>query len=83
MTIQSRLANLEKRTGGVHVKPFRLVVTVIGQPLNLATSTCERTGRNGRLTEIVRLSGGSSADLSEAALERFVEQFPVTNAKSR
>ena len=71
---------MEKLTLGERGRPWRWIVAVVGRPLDLATSRCERTlGRDGRLTEIVWLSR-SPIELSEAELERFVAQFPITNS---
>ena len=65
---------------GQRIKPWRWIVHIVGRPLNLATSTCTRKmGRDGRLTEVVLFSG-SSSELSEAELQRFVALFPITNA---
>ena len=56
---------------------IRLVVSGVGQPLNLAASTCtRRRGANGLLTEIVMLHG-TKADLSESEMDAFVERWPI------
>jgi hypothetical protein len=55
---------------------IRLVVSAVGQSLNLAASSCtRRRGANGLLTEIVMLHG-TKADLSESEMGAFVERRP-------
>jgi hypothetical protein len=57
---------------------IRFVVSGVGQPLNLAVSTCtRRRGANGLLTEIVMLHG-TSADLTGPEMDAFVERWPIS-----
>ena len=57
--------------------PKRWVVVVPGVgPANLANASCTRTRSQGRLWEVVRLDG-SREGLTDAALDRFVQSFPI------
>jgi hypothetical protein len=59
-------------------EPFRIIVTGVG--LNLAECRCTRTlNENGAVTEMVWLNG-SSNDMSEEELEKFIASFPVQRA---
>jgi hypothetical protein len=56
---------------------MRLVVSGIGQPLDLANSTCSRKlDSSGHLLELVTLHG-SRHDLTDEQLENFVQSFPI------
>jgi hypothetical protein len=63
---------------------FRLIISLPWKgPLNLATSTCQRTlNPEGAITEIVDLDGDGGR-LSEEELERFIAGFPIENAWAR
>ena len=78
LRLQRRIYKLERTLApskGPH-KLFRVLADGVGA-LNLATSTCTRTLRNGTLTEIVNLNG-SIDELSDEQLETFIESFPIT-----
>jgi hypothetical protein len=76
MNLKSRLKTLEKRRQASNDR-IRVVISVIDRPANLANSKCRRTlAPNGLLTEVVELDG-SSADLTDEDLERFIAGFPV------
>ena len=56
---------------------FRLVVSGMDHPLNLATSRCTRTlCPNGTLLEVVHLDG-IRGNLNDEEVDRFVGSFPV------
>jgi hypothetical protein len=56
---------------------LRLIVTAMDHDLSLATSTCSRTlCADGTLLELVNLDG-IRGDLSDEALDEFVNGFPV------
>lgn len=64
-------------------KRVRLVFFVIGQPLNLETSTCERSWwPDGTLYEQVLLDR-TNKDLTQAALDEFVSRFPIETLGER
>lgn len=59
-------------------KTFRVVVTAIGMPLDLATSTCQRYfWPNDSLFELVHLSGCDSG-LTATQLEEFISRHPIS-----
>jgi len=77
-SLRHRLKRLERVQAAVQ-EPFRIIVTGVGR-LNLAESRCTRTlSENGGVTEVVWLNG-SSNDLSEEELEKFIASFPVQRA---
>jgi hypothetical protein len=56
----------------------RLVISAIGQSLDMKRSTCTRTvWDNGILCETVKLHG-SDDDLSGGQLEEFIRSHPIT-----
>ena len=56
----------------------RLVISAIGQSLDMKKSTCTRTvWDNGILCETVELHG-SDDDLSDGQLEEFIRSHPIT-----
>jgi hypothetical protein len=58
-------------------KIFRVVVSAMARPLNLATSECKRTlCSDGTISEFVFLDGDRES-ISQAELDRFVAGFPV------
>ena len=76
MNIRARLKKLEKRKQSSSDR-IRVVISRIDRPPNLANCKCRRTlASNGLLTEVVELDG-SSADLTDEDLERFISSFPV------
>jgi len=79
MRIGLRLDRLEKTFATVHGprRTVRVVVQAICGPTNLANSECTRTiCADGTLSEYVQLDG-SSEELSDDDLERFVASFPI------
>jgi hypothetical protein len=60
-------------------KPVRVFVTRAGKDADLATSTCQRSIRDGILTEVVQLDGGMD-HLSDEEIEKFVASFPIKAA---
>jgi hypothetical protein len=71
-----RIERLEGRTA-CGPQNFRMIVrAVAGGPINLAASSCVRYRvPGGGLTEVIQLEG--CGDLSEQALDRFVQRFPI------
>jgi hypothetical protein len=82
-TLKRRVGRLEERSGGAGNKPrkvLRIVVRSLGREPSLDGAECTRTlCRDGTLSEMVRLdrSRPGRERLSEEALDRFVESFPV------
>ena len=77
MRWKARLKALERQWNETEEDSFRLVVSLVSQPANLANSSCRRTrSADGALLEIVRLDG-SRKSLSDADLEAFIQSFPV------
>lgn len=60
-------------------KVLRVVVSGVCSPATLANSTCKRTLHNGTVTEIVTLDG-STKNLTDEEIERFVQSFPIEEA---
>jgi hypothetical protein len=83
VNLKRRLQSLEKVNRAVrNRKPFRIVVTRVGE-LSLERSTCSRTRHpDGGVTEIVRLSGRDQ-DMGEEALENFIAGFPIEKSPQR
>ena len=80
MNFRARLNELEQRREAATGETFRLVVRPVVWPTDLAKSTCKRTlCADGSLWEIVHLNG-SSSDLSDGELERFIATFPIERA---
>jgi hypothetical protein len=74
---KARLKALERARSWNSLEPFRLVVSEVGEPLDLAKATCTRTiCPSGRLFEVVSLNG-TVEGLSNEDLERFIQSFPV------
>jgi hypothetical protein len=81
MGLNARLKTLERHQRQVLKEPFRVVVSHVGEPLDLAKATCTRTiWPNGQLFELVNLNGGDYG-LSDEDLERFIQSFPVETSK--
>jgi hypothetical protein len=79
MNIKARLKSLEKRRPASSER-IRVLISVVGRPLNLANATCRRTlASNGLLTDFVQLNG-SSDGLTDEDLEKFIAGFPVEAA---
>ena len=77
MNLKARLKKLERQQMQISLKPFRLVVSRVGEPFDLATATCTRTLlADGQLMEIVNVNG-SGHDLSDEELEKFIQSFPI------
>jgi len=77
MALKPRLQKLERQRSAVARKPLRIVVSLAGKPLDLTKATCTRTiCPNGQLMELVKLNG-SDYGLSDEALERFIQSFPI------
>ena len=77
MRFKTRLKALERQQNATEDDSFRIVVSLVSQPTNLANSLCTRTrSANGGLLEIVRLDG-SRHSLSDVQLEAFIQSFPV------
>jgi hypothetical protein len=56
---------------------MRIVASAAGRTVNLETSTCKRLlTESGALSEVVILDG-AGGDITEDALEQFVQSFPV------
>jgi len=74
-----RLEKLEARFGpkGEPKVALRCIVSCIGRPLNLETSSCTRwLNSNGSITECIRLDGWDT-NIPEEELERLIARFPV------
>jgi hypothetical protein len=84
MKIERRIARLEnQRHGNGKPEILRLVVSSIGESLNLSTSRCTRTrNSNNSITEFVELDG-SREELTDEELQRFVARFPIQNATQK
>jgi hypothetical protein len=79
--IAKRLRRLEEQgcigEPGKRHQQMRLVVSGIGQPLDLANSTCSRKlDSSGHLLELIALHG-SRHDLTDEQMENFVQSFPI------
>ena len=80
LRLKARLAALERKQEESKEGGFRLVVSLVTHPANLATSTCTRTrGSTGGLVETVRLDG-SHDSVTDAELESFIQNFPVESS---
>jgi hypothetical protein len=81
--LKRRIGRLEERSGAGSGKPrkvHRTVVTCPGREPSLENAECRRTlCPNGTLLTVVRLdrSRPGGERLSEEAMDRFVESFPV------
>ena len=74
--LRGRLDKLEKTLEPAKTQP-RLMRVLVTSPVKRAErSTCERTLRNGVLTEIVMVEG-DCADLSADELEIFIQSSPI------
>jgi hypothetical protein len=86
MSFKRRIERLERqKRDAANIEPCRVVISACGRPLNLANSTCKRTlCENGALMEVVHFDG-RRAGLTDEALDRFVESFPVhiSNGRNR
>jgi hypothetical protein len=87
--ILTRVQRLERQFAPSFARDFvqnprtqlRCIVSTAGQSLNLATSSCTRSlTKDGCLTELVDLDG-TSDDISDEELERFIEGFPVDTSR--
>jgi len=85
-TLKRRVEQLEERSG-VHSreprKIVRVVVSRVDRKPSLENAECRRTFcRDGTLIEMVRLENSREGheELSEEALDRFVESFPIQNS---
>jgi hypothetical protein len=77
LNLKARLKTLERHQLSVFKEPFRLVVSHVGEPLDLSKATCTRTiFPNGQLFELVDLNGTDDG-LSKDDLESFIQSFPV------
>jgi hypothetical protein len=82
-TLKRRVERLEDRSDAASDKPRRaqrIVVTCLDREPSLENAQCHRTlCPNGTLLEVVHLDRGRPGGerLSEEALDRFVETFPV------
>jgi hypothetical protein len=82
-TLKRRLGRLEDRSGGGSGKPrkvHRIVVTCMSREPGLENAECSRTlCLDGTVLEVVRLdrSRPGRERLTEDALDRFAESFPV------
>jgi hypothetical protein len=81
--LKRRVKQLEERSGAGGGKPrkvLRIMVTCLGREPGLENAECCRTlCPDGTLLEVVRLdrSRPGRERLTEEALDRFVESFPV------
>ena len=73
---KGRLARLENKFTPAQLESLRLIVCHVGRRANLATSSCTRIVRNGRLTEVAHLDG-SGDEYSESEIEDFIGSFPI------
>ena len=77
MSLKTRLQKLERQHSQAEGGRFRVVVSRVGKPFDLATATCTRTlMADGGLLEIVNVNG-SGNDLSDEELERFIQSHPI------
>jgi hypothetical protein len=77
VSLRTRLKALERHRRQVSGRPFRMVFSNAGEPLDLSQATCTRTlWANGQLMELVNLNGGDYG-LNDEGLERFINSFPV------
>lgn len=62
-------------------KTYRLILSTIGEPLNLQTSTCERQiWPDGSLFEFVSIDG-SAKGLTDEQLDAFTSRFPIAKCR--
>jgi hypothetical protein len=85
-TLKRRVKQLEDRSGVGNGKPrkmHRIVVTSLGREPGLENAECHNRTLcpDGTLLEVVRLdrSRPGRERLSEEALDRFVESFPLSS----
>ncbi len=84
--LKRRVEQLEERSGGQSREPrkrLRLVITRADRKPSLENAECRRTlCPDGTLMELVHLENSREGhdELSEEALDRFVESFPVRNS---
>jgi hypothetical protein len=77
LNLKARLKTLERQQLSVFKEQFRLVVSHVGEPLDLSKATGTRTlFPNGQLFELVNLNGTDDG-LSKEDLESFIQSFPV------
>lgn len=77
MNLKARLQKLERQHSQAESGRFRVIVSRVGEPFDLATATCSRTlMADGGLLEIVNVNG-SGNDLSDEELETFIQSFPI------
>lgn len=77
LNIRTRLKALERVRSGSSLEPFRIIVSHVGEPLDLTKATCSRIiWPGGHLWELVELNG-SDEGLSKEDLENFIQRFPV------
>ncbi len=75
--VERRVGRLEDKLGTTKRRPvIRITIFRVGCEPNLYESTCKRFLTEGLLNEIIHW-GGRREQMTDEALDRFVEDFPI------
>jgi len=80
MNFRRRIRRLEEAIRVNKPKRIQLIVTNIGEPGGF--QNCTRRLHDGILTETVNI-GGNDGDITDEAIQRFIDSHPITDAWAR